>query len=206
MIKMFQKTSKMTSAEIVQKDVANTFSDPYMRAQHKPEAYTEVEALTMLRSEQRRRETFRSWTSSAVQPKELARAGFIYNGMGDRVQCVFCLMQMENWEKDDDPTHEHKQFGENCPFVCGKAVGNVPIGQKDANWEVTPLSGFGYNNENIRGIRRINLYDGGIWYHPKEGKPVEEKYELPDPKPAGRGGTLDTHMYLFAGGEKYRLP
>jgi hypothetical protein len=196
MIECFRRISKMASVKTVQEDVANNSSDPYMRAPHKPEAYTEVEALRMLRCEKLRRETFGKWTSSAVPPKALARAGFIYNGTGDRTQCVFCLMQIEGWEDKDDPVSEHKRLAKNCPFVCGKPVGNIPIGQKDANWEVTPLTGFGYDETDIPGIQKVNQPEGEGIIPPKLINPVTRKYDIAYPKGPSRWNLNNLRLEL----------
>jgi hypothetical protein len=117
--------------------------DPYATGPQIPVPFTQREALRKLRSEKERRETFKGWTQNAVHYKELARAGFIYNGIRDRTQCVFCLGQMESWEAKDDPVKEHARLEPGCPFVQGKPVGNIPYGERDVDWEITPLDGFG---------------------------------------------------------------
>ena len=188
----------MASGKVVQEDGASISSDPYMRTPHKPEAYTEIEALKKLQSEQVRSETFKNWTSTAVQPKALARAGFIYNGIGDRTQCVFCLMQIEGWEENDDPVSEHKRLARNCPFVCGKPVGNVPIGQKDANWEVTPLTGFGYDETDIPGIQKTHRPEGEKVIHPKSVNPISKTYDIAYPKSTFKGNRKDLQRELDA--------
>lgn len=70
--------------------------------------------------------------SNIVSPVELARDGFLYMGVGDRVGCVYCLRSLNNWQPDADPRVEHESMNpHSCPFVLGYDVGNVPIDRRD---------------------------------------------------------------------------
>ena len=43
-----------------------------------------------MRREQDRLDSFNTWVLSTITPSELAKAGFYYLGMGDRVACFTC--------------------------------------------------------------------------------------------------------------------
>lgn len=66
-----------------------------------------------------------------VAPRELARDGFVYAGQGDRVGCVYCLRNVQDWQRGQDPRLEHESTNPSCPFVRGYDVGNVPIDRPD---------------------------------------------------------------------------
>ena len=72
--------------------------------------------------------TFQTWPKSdIVSPELLARDGFIYTLLGDRVKCVFCGGMLRAWEKNDNPAEEHERHYSTCQFICGHDVGNIPL-------------------------------------------------------------------------------
>ncbi len=56
-------------------------------------------------------------TTAPVTERSLARAGFYYTGVGDRVQCFRCNMTADNWQSGDCPAERHKQLSPNCSFI-----------------------------------------------------------------------------------------
>ncbi|XP_062577389.1 death-associated inhibitor of apoptosis 2-like isoform X2 [Saccostrea cucullata] len=62
--------------------------------------------------------TFTDWPRQmSQQPEELAAAGFVYTGVGDRVQCSFCGLQLHKWEPNETAFHEHLRWFPQCPFI-----------------------------------------------------------------------------------------
>uniref|UniRef100_A0A3B3T3Q4 Baculoviral IAP repeat containing 2 n=1 Tax=Paramormyrops kingsleyae TaxID=1676925 RepID=A0A3B3T3Q4_9TELE len=53
----------------------------------------------------------------AVTERSLARAGFYYTGVGDRVQCFRCNATAENWQAGECPTERHRQISPTCTFI-----------------------------------------------------------------------------------------
>ncbi|KAJ1531810.1 hypothetical protein ONE63_000464 [Megalurothrips usitatus] len=82
---------------------------------------------TMFRSEAARLETFENWPSDIVTPQQLAKAGFFYQGAGDKVKCAFCSGIVGFWEPGDDPEREHRRHFPSCPFLYDIPVGNIPM-------------------------------------------------------------------------------
>ncbi|KAK6486086.1 inhibitor of apoptosis protein isoform X1 [Huso huso] len=73
-------------------------------------------------SELFRMSTFAKFPASgAVLERSLARAGFYYTGVGDRVQCFRCKVTVENWQAGECPAERHKRQSPDCPFVQGLA-------------------------------------------------------------------------------------
>lgn len=54
---------------------------------------------------------------SVIDEKELARVGFFYLGLGDRVQCYYCNGILRKWSLGDQPLLEHRKHFPNCPMV-----------------------------------------------------------------------------------------
>ncbi len=48
---------------------------------------------------------------------------------GDKVQCIFCMVIIGEFEMGDDITVDHRKFSPNCPFMMEYNVGNVPINE-----------------------------------------------------------------------------
>ena len=61
--------------------------------------------------------TFARFPASGVTERSLARAGWFYTGVGDRVQCFRCNVTMEGWQAGDCPTERHRQLSPSCSFI-----------------------------------------------------------------------------------------
>lgn len=79
-------------------------------------------------AESERLKTFNDWPTYAVVDKEeLAKNGFIYLHVNDRVQCVFCRGVLSDWEQGDIVANEHKTHCPECPFAFGYETSNIPL-------------------------------------------------------------------------------
>lgn len=56
-------------------------------------------------------------SGSGVTERNLARAGWFYTGVGDRVQCFRCNVTAEGWQPGDCPTEKHRQLSPSCSFI-----------------------------------------------------------------------------------------
>ncbi|KAG7217265.1 hypothetical protein INR49_027809 [Caranx melampygus] len=61
--------------------------------------------------------TFARFPASGVTERSLARAGWFYTGVGDRVQCFRCNVTAEGWQAGDCPTERHRQLSPSCSFI-----------------------------------------------------------------------------------------
>ncbi|XP_040832798.1 baculoviral IAP repeat-containing protein 2 [Ochotona curzoniae] len=52
-----------------------------------------------------------------VSERSLARAGFYYTGVNDKVKCFCCGLMLDNWKQGDKPIEKHKQLYPSCSFV-----------------------------------------------------------------------------------------
>ena len=48
---------------------------------------------------------------------DLARSGFVYTEIGDKVTCFSCGWTLKDWEPFDDAYREHLRWSENCVFA-----------------------------------------------------------------------------------------
>ena len=81
--------------------------------------------------EANRLKTFKSWPLKYICEKVLAKNGFLYIGVADRVLCNFCKLGLEQWEPNDMVEEEHRKWSPKCPFILGQQTNNVPIIEKD---------------------------------------------------------------------------
>ncbi|KAL3882588.1 hypothetical protein ACJMK2_028918 [Sinanodonta woodiana] len=66
-----------------------------------------------------RKDSFKTWPKYiALQPDELAEAGFIYGGVGDTVKCYYCGGGLRYWEPGDEPWTEHAKWYPSCPHIA----------------------------------------------------------------------------------------
>lgn len=63
--------------------------------------------------------SFRDWPKYLRGPSkiDLARAGFIYTDIGDRVTCFSCGWTLSDWEPFDNAYKEHLRWSRNCAYA-----------------------------------------------------------------------------------------
>ena len=70
--------------------------------------------------------TFRKWPPAIpITPDAMARAGFFYQGIGDRVTCFSCGKSLFSWKTKDNPWSEHKRHSPHCDHLNGPATKDV---------------------------------------------------------------------------------
>ncbi|XP_045153669.1 baculoviral IAP repeat-containing protein 3 [Echinops telfairi] len=52
-----------------------------------------------------------------ISERSLARAGFYYTGVNDKVKCFCCGLMLDNWKPGDNAIEKHKQLYPSCSFV-----------------------------------------------------------------------------------------
>ncbi|KAL4233263.1 hypothetical protein ACF0H5_007947 [Mactra antiquata] len=68
--------------------------------------------------EYKRIRSFRGWPTQMTQtPIELAKAGLLYMGKGDRCKCFWCGGELYDWELQDEPWEEHAKWFPHCGYV-----------------------------------------------------------------------------------------
>lgn len=89
------------------------------QARHDPEK---------MRFEVERIKTFKTWSRSCpIRPVPLAKAGFFYVGIFDRVKCFSCEVQIWEWKKDDTAMGRHEQKNSQCEMVISQDKKNITI-------------------------------------------------------------------------------
>ena len=81
-----------------------------------------VNSMTQYRYYEGRLKTFDNWPKQMVPNKyDLAKCGFTYMGVGDKVKCFHCGVYLKDWERTDNPWNEHYKWSPNCDYI--KIVG-----------------------------------------------------------------------------------
>ena len=67
----------------------------------------------------KRWQSFEDWPFQIVKPtkEELAKSGFYYVGISDKVKCFQCGVGLCNWRKNDSAYYEHQRYSNRCSFV-----------------------------------------------------------------------------------------
>ncbi|KAJ8922020.1 hypothetical protein NQ315_008659 [Exocentrus adspersus] len=64
-----------------------------------------------------RLKTFDNWPNPQISKTTLAKAGFVYTGQDDIVQCPLCKIEGYRWVSGDNPMEDHREWSPSCPFV-----------------------------------------------------------------------------------------
>lgn len=71
----------------------------------------------------------RKWRNKYVDKNMLARTGFYYLGVRDRVKCQFCHLGIECWMKGDNVIVEHLKWSPMCPLLRKHKTSNLTVEQ-----------------------------------------------------------------------------
>jgi len=83
--------------------------------------------------------TFLDWTAP-ISCFKLAGSGFIYTGVGDRVRCYLCGLELDGWQEGDDPIVRHQQEKQNCSVALGTDYLNDTAADTAVHVHQSPLS------------------------------------------------------------------
>ena len=62
--------------------------------------------------------TFATWPKSMpTTAHELAHAGFVYTGYGDKVHCPWCNLRLFDFTVQDIALEEHCRYTKECPYL-----------------------------------------------------------------------------------------
>lgn len=79
--------------------------------------YDDSAMLQKLVYENERLNTFTNWPVTFINKETLAKNGFYYLGTGDNVICIFCGVEIADWELGDDPVEEHRRHSPDCKLL-----------------------------------------------------------------------------------------
>uniref|UniRef100_A0A8C6QV16 RING-type E3 ubiquitin transferase n=1 Tax=Nannospalax galili TaxID=1026970 RepID=A0A8C6QV16_NANGA len=68
-----------------------------------------------------------------VSERSLARAGFYYMGVNDKVKCFCCGLMLDNWKHGDSPIAKHRQLYPSCSFVQSLVTASLHATAKNAS-------------------------------------------------------------------------
>ncbi|XP_040179864.1 E3 ubiquitin-protein ligase XIAP isoform X2 [Rana temporaria] len=83
-----------------------------------PDAACNMEVDKDYSKEAIRMESYAKFPSSCpISAPTLARAGFYYTGIQDRVECFSCRAIAEGWQHGDSAIGRHRKISQNCKFI-----------------------------------------------------------------------------------------
>lgn len=97
-------------------------------------------SFVSLYKEKVRLNTFHGWNNKSVKPSDLAQSGFRYLYFSDHVKCMFCGIEICNWDDGDDVMKEHQTFSPLCRLLCREKTKNEPIDVEDLDRKLPPQS------------------------------------------------------------------
>ena len=171
------------------------------------------------RFEEERRRSFRGWALNVINPKHLSRVGFVYTGVGTKVQCFQCGVTCSDWHKGDIPLNVHQRANPSCHFLqtlsCKRksprsemvlSTNHVPLLQ----WEADEVACVSNNLQLFRGLMLLssNAVQAGVksfqGYHIIDHRP--EREIVPKDANTIRSSSSDLMMTPLHPSPAYMLP
>ena len=78
---------------------------------------TKEERYEIYKSIEERLKTFHSWPIRFLKAEDFANDGFIFSGRQDLVSCIFCGLEIDDWEEGDSVAKEHREQASHCPYI-----------------------------------------------------------------------------------------
>lgn len=127
---------------------------------------TSQENQSIYHSERARLDTFSAWPiPSIVSPELLAKSGFYYTQIKDKVRCAYCNGYAEKWEAGDDPDSEHRRHFPNCSFMKSKFLAEMNVTHRSGVAIRQPcLDGI---DSSVESLKELGVQDHRIPRHPK---------------------------------------
>lgn len=88
--------------------------------------------------EEDRLETFNDWTNTFIDKNILAKIGFYFLKVEDRVKCHFCRIVVKKWINGDDPVEEHMKWSSSCPLMRRRTTRNIPKNEEELDAILPP--------------------------------------------------------------------
>lgn len=63
--------------------------------------------------------------NTPVSERSLAKAGFYYTGVDDKVRCFTCGLMLDNWKRGDNAFEKHKRLYPSCSFIQNASPVNL---------------------------------------------------------------------------------
>lgn len=82
--------------------------------------------------------TFNEWTITFIDKNILAKVGFYFLKVDDKVKCHFCKIIVKNWKTEDHPVEEHMKWSSSCPLMRRRTTHNIPIDPEELNAILPP--------------------------------------------------------------------
>lgn len=145
-----------------------------------------------MKYEEVRLSTFRGWPANAkVEAWKMAKAGLLYTGQSEEVECTFCGCVLTDWQYGDQVMSKHRQANPSCVFVQNQSD-NVPLGSRPSS---APTDGGRNNSDNGGGRHASGSRDvadnGGRVEPPQEEEDMEDTDDVGIDTSRISGGVLD---------------
>lgn len=85
-----------------------------------------------------RLETYNDWNNTFIDKHILAKIGFYYLNVDDKVKCNFCKIIVKRWIEGDNPVEEHMKWSSSCPFMRRRTTRNIPINEEELDAILPP--------------------------------------------------------------------
>ncbi|XP_061230397.1 inhibitor of apoptosis protein-like [Neopsephotus bourkii] len=115
-----------------------------------------------------------------VSERSLARAGFYYTGVEDKVKCFSCGLTLDNWQPGDNAMERHKQLYPSCSFIQSTlSVNNlgVPSHSTFSSPVVNSLLPSLHSMTLSQGSEQVGYFSGSFFSFPQDpvtGRAVED--------------------------------
>uniref|UniRef100_A0A8C6XQH1 RING-type E3 ubiquitin transferase n=1 Tax=Naja naja TaxID=35670 RepID=A0A8C6XQH1_NAJNA len=129
-----------------------------------------------------------------ISERSLARAGFYYTGLKDKVKCYNCGLMLDNWKKGDSALEKHKQLYPSCSFVQSlTSVTSLGSSFRSAfSPPATPGLNFSHSSMQALSLGQVGYYSGSFSSFPHNPVTSAAVEDLSHLRPKAFNPTMST--------------
>ncbi|XP_041343123.1 inhibitor of apoptosis protein-like [Pyrgilauda ruficollis] len=119
-------------------------------------------------------------TNTPLSERSLARAGFYYTGVQDKVKCFSCGLTLDNWQPGDNAMEKHKQLYPSCSFVQRMlSVNNVGLSSRSAFSHSNSLPPSLHSIGLSPSLEQVGYFSGSFSSFPQDPVTTRAAEDLP---------------------------
>ncbi|XP_040487224.1 baculoviral IAP repeat-containing protein 3-like [Ursus maritimus] len=123
-----------------------------------------------------------------VSERSLARAGFYYTGVKDKVRCFCCGLMLDNWKPGDRPADKHRTLYPSCAFVRNLSSASV----SGPSSPPPPPSGANSTHPLPPSLQNAGYFSGSYSSFPSDPGNCRANQELAPWRPSACAGAVRT--------------
>ncbi|XP_037697153.1 baculoviral IAP repeat-containing protein 3 [Choloepus didactylus] len=123
-----------------------------------------------------------------ISERSLARAGFYYTGVNDKVKCFCCGLMLDNWKQGDNAIEKHKNLYPSCSFIQNLSS----VNSLGATSQPSPSSSVNPTHSLLPSLENSGYFSGSYSSFPSNLVNFRANQDFPALRPSSYSWAMNT--------------